>query len=532
MTVVLSRDQIRAYDRYAVERCGVPGLVLMENAGRGAAELIAGWLAPGPGRSPGCGCWTEPGRPAPAAPVLLVCGRGNNGGDGFVVGRQLRARGFEVSAVLVGAVEQVGGDARHNLDAYLGVGGALQLLGDGPDELSGLREAVARAGLVVDALFGTGLDRPIAGLAAEVIAIVNQAAALVVALDIPSGIDADTGRILGSAVRAAHTITFARHKVGMLCGPGADHAGRLHLVGLGLPDAAIVAAVGHVAQLVDRAAVGRALGRRAPSSHKYASGTVLVVAGRPGKVGAALLCARAALRAGAGLVTIGTWPAAADALDSQVEELMTARIDPARIEETLREALVKRDAVAIGPGLGLDEPARELCERVVLGFAGPAVVDADAITHFAGRAESLRSAAGPRVLTPHAGELGRLLAVTAAEIETDRLGTARRAAAATGHTVVLKGRNSIVAAPDGRAFVCTRGSAVLATGGSGDVLTGMIGALLCCAPSPPEAALGGVYLHGLAAELWSEQRRADRGLVASDLTALLPDAIAQVLGPS
>ena len=529
MTVVLSRDQIRAYDRYAIEHCGVPGLVLMENAGRGASELIAGWLAAGPGPRPEHSCAVSHRRRAAAAPVLILCGRGNNGGDGFVVGRHLRARGVEVSVVLLGAVEQVGGDARQNLDAYRGVGGALVTLGDGADDLHRLRDAVAHAGLVVDGLFGTGLDRPIGGRAAEVIAIVNQAAAPVVALDIPSGIDADTGRVLGSAVRAADTITFARPKVGMLCGPGADHAGRLHVVGLGLPDEAVVAAVGHVAQIVDQAAVRRALGRRAPSSHKYTAGTVLVVAGRPGKIGSALLCARAALRTGAGLVTIGTWPAAADALDLQVEEVMTARIDPGRLEETLREALAKRDAVAIGPGLGLDEPARQLCERVVLGFAGPAVVDADAITHFAGRAESLRAAAGPRVLTPHAGELARLLGITAAEIDADRLGSARRAAAAAGHTVVLKGRNSIVAAPDGRAFVCTRGSAVLATGGSGDVLTGMIGALLCCAPSPPEAALGGVYLHGLAAELWCEQHQADRGLVASDLTALLPDAMAQVL---
>jgi hydroxyethylthiazole kinase-like uncharacterized protein yjeF len=517
MTLVLSRDQIRAYDRHAIERCHVPGLVLMENAGRGAAESILALLAAG---SAGA---ARPG------PVLLLCGRGNNGGDGFVVGRHLLARGIEARAVLVGGPEQVAGDARHNLDAFVGVGGGLELLGGQPGDLARLRDALSSARLVVDGLFGTGLDRPIDGLCAEVIASVNRSSAPVVALDIPSGIDADTGAVLGVAVRASHTITFARRKVGLLCGPGADHVGELHLVGLGLPDQAIVAAVGHVAEIVEAPMVARALGRRAADAHKYSAGTVLVIAGRPGKLGAALLCGRAALRAGAGLVTIGTWPIAADMLDARVEELMTARLDLARLDDSLAEALLKRDAVAIGPGLGLDAQAQLLCERVVLGFAGPAVVDADALTHFAGRAELLRGAAGPRVLTPHAGELGRLLGISAAEVEADRLGVARRAAAVTGQTVVLKGRNSIVAAPDGPSFVVIRGSAVLATGGSGDVLTGLVGALLCRAPATA-AACAGVFLHGLAADLWRAQHGADRGMIAGDIAALLPDAIAEVLG--
>jgi len=515
MTLVLSREQIRAYDRHAIERCAVPGLVLMENAGRGAAECIARLLP------------TEPS--ARSGAVLIVCGRRNNGGDGFVVGRHLLARGLAVQCFVAGKAAELQGDARANLAAYVGVGGLLREL-DGPAALGELGDALRAARLVVDALFGTGLDRPIAGSTHDIIAAMNaHAAGPLVALDIPSGIDADTGQVLGIAVRAKHTITFARHKCGLLAGQGAEHAGEVHVVGLGVPDESIVAAVGHTAEVVEPAAVARALGRRPADAHKYQAGAVLIVAGRPGKVGAALLAGRAALRSGAGLVTIGTWPAAADSVDGQAAELMTARIDPSNLEQSLAEALHKRQAVAIGPGLGLDAQARTLVERVVLGFAGPAVVDADAISHFAGRPEALRAASGARVLTPHAGELARLLGLAATEVEANRFHYARSAALATGQVVVLKGRHTLIAGPDGALFVCTRGNAALATAGSGDVLTGMISALLCVA-EPAAAACAGVFLHAAAADQWCDAHGADRGLVASDLIAAIPDLIGSVLG--
>jgi NAD(P)H-hydrate epimerase len=379
----------------------------------------------------------------------------------------------------------------------------------------------------VDALFGTGLDRPVEGYRGEVIDCINEAGCLTVALDIPSGIDADCGAVLGTAILADHTVTFAHHKTGMFTGPGVEHAGLIHRVGLGLPDAEILQAVGWVAEIIGADDALAWMARRGVDCHKYRAGSLLVLAGSPGKVGAALLAARGALRTGAGIVTIGTWPAAADSLDSAVAEVMTARIDPAELDGTLEEALRKRNAVAIGPGLGLGVDARALVDRIVLGFEGPAVVDADAISLFAGRPEALRTARGPRVLTPHSGELARLMGTTADAVEANRFDAALGAARATGQVVVLKGPNTLIAAPDGGCFVCTRGSSLLGTAGSGDVLTGMVGALLCVAP-PLGAACAAVFVHATVADLWGADHGADRGMVAGDIVDGIPDAMASL----
>ncbi|MCC6521300.1 MAG: NAD(P)H-hydrate epimerase, partial [Polyangiaceae bacterium] len=420
MIPVLDRAQMRAYDRHAIEHCQVPGLVLMENAGAGAARRVAELAR---ACSPG---------PSAAAPVVVVCGAGNNGGDGFVVARHLAACGLPVEVVLAVEAGKLAGDARANYLAWCGLGGAV---GSAATAQEPLRAALERASLVVDALFGTGLDRPITGHLAAVVAALDAVDRPRVALDIPSGIDCDTGRVLGVAVRADMTVTFAHYKVGLLAGEGSRLAGRVVRVPLGFPDAGVLAAVGSRATVIEPARVRATLGRRPADGHKYRSGSLLVVAGSPGKVGAALLAGRAALRTGAGIVTLATSASAADALDAQVGELMTARLDPDALDATLDPLLLRRDAVAIGPGLGLDERARALCERIVLGHPGPVVVDADALTHFAGRAASLRRAAGARVLTPHEGELGRLLGVPSADVAADRFGAARRAADATGATV-------------------------------------------------------------------------------------------------
>ena len=508
MIPVLTRDQIRAYDTRAIEHCHVPGLILMENAGIGAVREIEAILST---------C-------APSGPVVVVCGAGNNGGDGFVVARHLAARGRGVQVLLAANAAKLRGDARANHDAYVGLGGVVM---NCAAELTPLRSALAGAVVVVDALFGTGLDRPVEGHLAGVIDEINRAKAPRVSLDIPSGIDCDTGRVLGAAVRADSTITFAHLKPGLLAGEGAVHSGRVSCAPLGIADAALLEEVGWRAEVITAQAVAATLGERAPDAHKYRAGSVLVVAGSPGKVGAALLCGRAALRAGAGIVSIGTSPQAADALDVQVAELMTTRLGSATLEADLACALAKRDAVAIGPGLGFDADARGLVERVVLGFDGPVVVDADALAAFAGRAGELRGAPGPRILTPHEGELAKLLGTSAAVVAADRFGAAAEGSRLSGATVVLKGRNSLVAAPDGGIFVCRAGSAVLATAGSGDVLAGIVGAFACIAP-PTAAACAAVFVHALAADLWRGRTRADRGLVASDLIALLPGALARV----
>lgn len=492
MTPVLSRAQMRAYDAHAISQCGVPGLVLMENAGRGAAEAIGGLTA---------------GR------VVIVCGGGNNGGDGFVVARHLMQHGAEVAAVLVGKRPSAG-DAAENLTGYLGVGGTLIELG-----------AVAEADCVVDALFGTGLARDVAGDHASAIAAINASHGTVVALDIPSGIDCDTGHVLGCAVRAEHTLTFGHRKIGMLVGAGPAHCGAIEVVRLGLPDDAVLSAVGHVATLIEDDLVRRALGSRAPGAHKYDAGSLLVVAGSPGKTGAAVLAGRAALRAGAGLVTIATWPEATSAIDAKVTEVMTTPLRRAQLEADLSQALLKRAAAAIGPGLGLDEEARQLTERLVLDWrGGPVVLDADAISHFAGRHETLREAPAARIITPHEGELARLLGLPSRQVRDDRLGSATRAARETGCVVVLKGQNTLVCSPAGAVRICTRGNSVLATAGSGDVLTGIVAALACQA-DPFDAASAGVFVHATAADRW-RRAHGDRGMIASDLIDDLPATLA------
>jgi ADP-dependent NAD(P)H-hydrate dehydratase / NAD(P)H-hydrate epimerase len=497
---ILSREQMRAYDARAIEVCSVPGLVLMENAGRGAADVAAELGGHGP--------------------VVIVCGTGNNGGDGFVVARHLLARGIYAHALLLGRAADVRGDARAMLGALVGLGGDVTEVEE--DDTAALEEALEVATLVVDAMFGTGLSRPLEGRWLAAVAAINAAECPCVALDIPSGIDAVSGAVLGAAVRADVTVTFAHPKSGLVQGAGVVHSGDVVTVGLGIADAGILEEVGAEARFIDPAEVKAALGERAVDTHKYTAGSVLVVAGSAGKTGAALLAARAVLRGGGGLATIATWPEALAAMHAQ-PEIMTVALDADDPQGSLAQALERRAAVAIGPGLGLDARARAIVEEVVLGWAGPVVVDADALGHFAGRAEALREAKGPRVLTPHAGELARLLGSDSRRIEAHRFAAARRAAEVTRATVVLKGPRTIVATAD-RLDVCGEGNAVLGTGGTGDVLAGLTAALLC-RQAPHEAACGAVLLHARAADRWRVRVGADRGLLAGELADAIPDAL-------
>ncbi|UQA59671.1 NAD(P)H-hydrate dehydratase [Polyangium aurulentum] len=554
MIPVLTRAQMREFDRYAIESCHVPGVVLMENAGRGAADVLSAMIEArrraSPAATPGSldrpasrraepvalsarvrsfpvRHVASPGQPANyplEARVVVVCGTGNNGGDGFVVARHLLARGAEVEVYLAGRSEKVTGDARINHDAYIDLGGLFFEMPEG-ESLAPLQIALSRADFVIDALFGTGLDRPITGHLADVIAVINEASCRCVALDIPSGLDADSGAPFGVAIEADDTVTFGHLKIGMLTPEGARLSGNVHVVDLGVPDPPILAHVGHVAEVMRRQTIGSYFAAREASVHKHKAGDVLVVAGSPGKLGASLLTARAAMRSGAGLVTICTWPDAATSLESRVVEVMTARIDPANLTGSLDAALAGRRTVAIGPGFGLGPEARAAVDHVVLGWDGLKVVDADAITHFVGRPEALAQARGQLILTPHPGELGRLLGRSAAAIEQDRFGAVREAVELTRATVILKGARTIVATPDGRLFICMAGNPALATAGSGDVLTGTIAAFACSMPAD-EAACAGVFTHALAADLWRNRTGCDRGLFAGEIAEIYPEIIA------
>lgn len=508
MIPVLSREQIRALDRHAIDHLRVPSLVLMENAGRGAAEVVERALARRPG------------------PVTIVCGAGNNGGDGFVVARRLRSRGYEARVSLVANPERLSGDARVNHDAWVGTGGAVVSVTEAG--LDRLDAELARATIVVDALLGTGLDRPVAGLLGDAIERINRAPGVRIALDIPSGLDANTGCPLGGAVRAHETVTFARMKLGLVTSIGAEHAGHVTVVDIGIPEPASEA-VGESARVLESSDVAARLARRPLSLHKGAAGRVTVVAGSPGKTGAALLVARGALRGGAGLVTLCGSQETAEALDGRVLEEMTARIDPARPLPSLDEHLAGSDAVVVGPGLGLDRAAREIVDHVVLRHPGFVVVDADALTHLAGRLGELRGAAGKLVLTPHPGEMARLLATTSVDVEQDRFGAVARAVDASRSVVLLKGARTLIGGPSQSTVVNPSGSPALATAGSGDVLSGITAAMLAALHDPFHAACAAAYVHGAAGEAWSRAHgSADRGLLAHEIADGVPSVIADL----
>jgi ADP-dependent NAD(P)H-hydrate dehydratase / NAD(P)H-hydrate epimerase len=509
MLPVLSRAQMRAFDAHAIRSCSVPGIVLMENAGRGATDVLLHELLSSKGDG---------------VRALVVCGTGNNGGDGFVVARHLLLRGARPVVVLTGDPQRVSSDARANLDAWRGLGGDLRTFAAGAP-LSALTDAMAEADVVVDALFGTGLDRAIDGFLRDVVGAINAARAPRFAVDLPSGLDADTGSTLGVAVRADVTATFAHHKLGLLTPQGAELAGRVHVVDIGVP-ASLAAGVGEPARLLEASDLARWTSPRAPGAHKTSAGHVVVVAGSRGKIGAPQLVARGAMRGGAGLATIATWPDAASAIESNVLEAMTARIDPSKPAESLGGILAGKQAVVVGPGFGLGDEARAVVEHLLATWQGPIVVDADALTLFAGRPGAL-AAAKNAILTPHPGELGRLLGKTAKAIEADRFAAAREAAALTRAVVVLKGAHTIVAAADSRLAVTPIACPALATAGSGDVLGGIVAAMACSLPAF-EAACAGVMAHALAGAAWSRAHGgADRGMLASEIADRLPGVLSR-----
>lgn len=512
MLPVLSRAQTRAFDAHAIEHGHVPGLVLMENAGRGATDVLVRELLSGR---------------AAGARVLLVCGTGNNGGDGFVIARHLLVRGADPVVVVVGDPGRVSGDARANLDAWRGLGGEVRALAPG-GALSVLADGLKGAKVVVDALFGTGLDRAIDGWLADVVRTTNASRAPRFAVDLPSGLDADTGAALGVAVEARVTATFAHHKLGLLTPSGSALAGRVHVVDIGVP-ASVATHVGESARLLESRDLARWASPRAPGAHKNSGGHVVVVAGSAGKVGAPQLVARGAMRAGAGLATIATWPDAATAIEAHVLEAMTARIDPERPGASLDAILAGKQAVVVGPGFGVGEDARAVVDHLLSSWQGPVVVDADALTLLTGRAGAL-AVAQRAIATPHPGELGRLLGTAAAAVEADRFRAARDAVALTRAVIVLKGAHTIIASPDGRVAVSPVACPALATAGSGDVLGGVVAAMACALPAF-EAACAGVMMHALAGEGWSRDHGgADRGMLASEIADMLPRALAAARG--
>ncbi len=515
MIPILSSAQARAFDRFVGEHCAVPSLLLMENAGRSAALLVHEWLA------------EQSGGSARSRRVCCVCGAGNNGGDGFVVARQLATLGHRVCVLLAGEADSLAADARVNFGAWVGLGGELVAMSATEADRAAFDPLWREADGIVDALFGTGLSRALSGRLSALVDSINASGVPVFALDVPSGLNADTGAVMGTAVRARVTITFGHPKPGLLTSGALDHTGELCVADLGVPRD-LGPALSPSAFWLEQADAASWLTPRSRSTHKGRSGRVLVIAGSVGKTGAALLSSSAALRAGAGLVTICTFADAQRSLEQRVVEVMTEAIDLERLGPCLDHALDGVDSVVIGPGLGLGEAARKVVDHVVLGWDGAKVIDADAITLFSGRARELQAAPGVCLLTPHPGELARLLGQGVRELEADRFAAMARALELTGQTLLLKGPHTLIAEPGTPPWVSSEGHPALASGGSGDVLAGICGAFMVERP-PLRAGALAAYVHGRAARLWVQAHAgADRGLLARELADFVPEALASL----
>jgi len=503
---LVTADTMRGLDRFTIETVGIPGVVLMEAAGRAVAQAVMDVAADLSTR------------------VLVVCGPGNNGGDGFVAARHLLDAGFDVVVLTLCDKRVYSGDAATNLKALDFFNPTVV---EGPAGIPDELVRWASGAVVVDAIFGTGLQRAVSGVYADTIDILNTLQGPAVAVDIPSGIDSDTGAVMGTAFEADVTVTFGAAKVGHYIWPGRGHCGEVRVTPIGIP-ASLIERTPDLC-LLGRRDVAAAFQERTPDSYKNTYGHVAVIGGLPGKTGAAILAARATMRAGAGLTTLITTDVAASRIEGVCPDLMidALMMDDgkwlAADEAVLRGGLVDRSAVVIGPGLGT-RPGTGAMIKTVLDEGIPTVIDADALKVIAAEPETARSIHAGCVVTPHPGEAARMLGVDKAVVQGERLKCAKNLAAMTGAVAVLKGAGTIVASPDGRLAVSDSGSPALAVAGAGDVLSGIIGALLARGIRPFEAACAGVELHGMAGGVAGDVL-GEYSVSASDVVETIPEAI-------
>jgi NAD(P)H-hydrate epimerase len=499
---------MRRLDERAIHVHGIPGAVLMENAGRGAADVILGYL----------------GSTRRSARVDILCGKGGNGGDGFVVARWLKRAAVRPRVWLAAPVEEIRGDPALKLRELRRVGIRPRAVTDD----AAVAESLRRTDLIVDALLGTGARGVPSGPTARLIELINASGRPVIALDVPSGASPDGGSPPGPAVRAALTVTFGGLKRGLLIGPGAGLAGRLQVAPIGVPPDEVARGISTF--LLERGDVARHFPERPRDAHKGTYGHLLVVGGSRGKTGAVALAGSAAMRSGVGLVTLATPASQQPVLASLVLEAMTEPLPetPTRMVglkafDVIEELAARRDAVALGPGLGLDAETVEVAVRLAGALAKPLVIDADALSALAGQLGRLRDAPAPRCLTPHPGEMARMLGVGVADVQRDRIAVVRDVAVAHRSHVVLKGALSVIGDPDGTVVLNPTGNPGMASGGMGDVLTGMVGAFLARELQPAAALAAAVYLHGLAGDL-AAAKVGEESLIASDVIGALPDA--------
>ena len=514
--ILVTANEMQQMDRRTIESFGIPGRVLMENAGRGATRFFFEQFSDLKNKRIG-----------------VIAGPGNNGGDGFVIARYLAQSGVAVQVYLLAAGNRVKGDAAANLHLLKPL--EIPVI-EIPDEksFSVHQSDLAELDIWIDAILGTGLKSDVKGYFQNVIEFINALNKPVFAVDIPSGLNSDTGQPCGTCIRANATATFGFAKTGHMTYPGSGYTGALEIVDIGIPPY-IVADVGPKQFLLTANLIKSYLTPRTEGAHKGTTGHLLVVAGSPGKTGAASMTSISALRAGAGLVTLGIGQSLNPILEAQMLEAMTVPLPESRdgalgvsAFDAIQELMPGKRCLAIGPGLGQASETRRLVRKIIEKSQIPVVVDADGINNLVGQIQILKKARVPIILTPHPGEMARLLNVDTGKIQQERINSARNFAVDFNVHVVLKGARTVIAHPDGRIFINPTGNAGMASGGMGDVLTGIIAGQIAQGFSPEFAAHVGVYLHGAAADSLA-QSIGPYGYLAGEVMGAIPGEIKKLV---
>lgn len=509
---IVDSATMRGLDETAIKKYGIPGLALMENAGMGVAHIIEREF----GNLKGKG-------------VSIFAGKGNNGGDGFVAARHLCNRGFKAAVYLLAKKTDVKGDAKTNLNIWEKMSGETRTIVSAKD-IEKHKSAIRHSALIVDAILGTGLSSEVKGIHKGMIDFINSLNKPVVAVDVPSGLDASNGRVLGSCVKAMVTATMAIPKIGLCVYPGADYAGRIEVVDIGIPQQLLESEKIRW-NILESGSIKKTLKPRQANSHKGSFGHVFVLAGSTGKTGAAAFASLGAMSGGAGLVTLGIPKSLNPIMARKLTEVMTMPL-PESIPgvfgyeafDEIAKFIKDKEVVALGPGLTTHESVRKLVLSIVRQSPIPLVIDADGINCLTGNTAVLKRAKAQIVITPHPGEMARLVGMTTKDVQADRIGIASRFAKTHKVIVALKGVRTIIAEPSGRIFINPTGNPGMATAGTGDVLAGMIGGFIAQGYNTLDAANTAVYLHGLAGDEVAK-KRGEIGMMATDILNILPQVI-------
>ena len=515
--IVVTAEQMREMDRLTIQKYGVPSLTLMERAGQAVTQAMLQNFA----------------RNAKQG-VLIVAGKGNNGGDGFVVARLLKKKRIPCEVALLARKDELSPDAAHNLRAYLKLKGKVTEIS--ADQLELLGECMSQKGLIVDAILGTGVKNEVRGLFGDAITMINTSGVPIVAVDIPSGLHTDNGTPLGVAVQAEMTVALGFAKVGEVIYPGLNYVGDLVVADIGIAEAA-VAEVAPKTELLDRETIRWLVPRRAPDTHKGTYGHLLVVAGSRGKTGAAILACRAAMRTGAGLVTLAAPRSLNNIFATSLIEVMTEPLGDNAAEELeplgdddWHRLLERKDALLFGPGIGVTPATQNNLRWLLRNLDLPWVIDADGLNNLALEIGRLRHAKTAPVLTPHPGEMARLIGKSTADVNADRVEIARAFAVEHRCHLVLKGARTVIATAEGNVSINPTGNPGMASGGMGDVLAGILSTLLGQGFTTASAMTLGVYLHGFVGDRVAAAR-GEVGLIASDIIDGLREGMRALAAP-